>query len=157
MNKIISMEDMIPLMEDTFQNNGEVTFTPKGISMLPLLRHNKDTVTLGRPEFPLKKYQIAFFLRDNGGYVLHRIVKVDKDSYVMRGDNQFVDEPGIRKEQIIGVVHSFTRKGKKYNGNEILYLLYCLIWVNTVMIRKWVRRTRRAAGRIKRRILRIFR
>ncbi|MFQ9516151.1 MAG: hypothetical protein ACLRZ9_10015 [Eubacterium sp.] len=156
MNKVVSMEELVPLIKEQIDNNGEVTFTPKGTSMLPMLRHNKDTVTLGKAESPLKKYQVVFYLRKNGQYVLHRVVKIEKNGYVMRGDNQFFDEPGIEENQIIGVVQGFTRKGREYSCEDFLYLLYCKVWVNTVTIRKWFRRGRRIAGRVKRKILRIF-
>jgi hypothetical protein len=150
------MEDLIPLIEEKIKNDGEVIFTPKGTSMLPMLRNNQDTVTLKKAIFPLKKYQLAFYLRDNGQYVLHRVVKVEESSYVMRGDNQLYNEPEIRNDQIIGVVSHFTRKGKKYNGNEITYILYSRIWVGTVEIRRLINRGRKIAGRIKRKILRAF-
>lgn len=157
MNKIVSMDDIIPLMKEQINNNGEVAFTPKGNSMLPMLRSNKDIVTLCKAQFPLKKYDLPLYVRGNGKYVLHRVIGVEKDSYVMRGDNQFLNEPDIREEQIIGVVHSFTRKNKRYNCDSRTYMLYCRIWVNTVEIRKVLRIMRRIAGKIKRKVLRMFR
>lgn len=157
MNRIVSMEDIIPLIKEQIENDGEVTFTPKGNSMLPMLRNNKDTVTLRKPEFPLKKYDLPLYVRDNGRYVLHRVVDVEKNGYVMRGDNQFIDEHGIENSQIIGVVDSFTRKGKKYIVTSKKHVFYCRLWVNTVAVRKYIRMMRRIAGKIKRKVLRIFR
>ena len=150
MSKLVSIEEVMPLIEDQIKHSGRVTFTPRGNSMLPLLRNNKDTITLRKPEFPLKKYDIAFYRRDSGAYVLHRIVDVSGDKYTMRGDNQFFDEANIRQEQIIGVVDSFTRKGKKYSGNEISYRLYCVAWGKTMSIRRLLRTMRRLAGKVKR-------
>lgn len=157
MNKIVSMDDIVPLMKEQIESNGEVTFTPKGNSMLPMLRNNKDTVTLCRAEFPLKKYDLPLYMRDNGQYVLHRIVAVEQGGYVMRGDNQFLNEPGIRENQIIGIVRSFTRKNKKYECSQLKYALYCKVWVNTATIRKYLRTLRKIAGKIKRKVLRTFR
>lgn len=156
MNKIVSMEELVPLMKEQIENNGDVTFTPKGNSMLPLLRNNKDTVTLRKAQFPLKKYELPLYVRDNGKYVLHRVIEIENDGYVMRGDNQFLNETGIKDNQIIGVVHSFTRKNKQIDCDSVIYKLYCKIWVNTVEIRKYLRILRRLAGKIKRKVLRIF-
>lgn len=156
MSKIISMDDIIPLLKEQLEHSGEVVFTPKGVSMLPMLRNNKDTVTLCGARFPLKKYQVALYLRDGGQYVLHRVVGIAEDGYIMRGDNQFIDETGIREDQIIAIVDRFNRKGREYTCSSKLYILYYKIWVNTVEIRKWLRRSRRIAGKIKRKILRIF-
>lgn len=152
MSKKVSIEDVMPLIEEQINHSGFVTFTPRGNSMLPLLRNNKDTITLKKPDFPLKKYDIAFYKRDSGTYVLHRIVKVNGTDYTMRGDNQFLDENNIRQDQIIGVVDSFTRKGIKYTGSEISYKIYCRLWVKTVSIRRILRIMRRIAGKVKRKI-----
>ena len=154
MNKVVSIEDIVPLIKEQLNYNGTVRFTPKGNSMLPTLRNNKDSVTLKSPVFPLKKYDIAFYVRDNGQYVLHRIVDIPKDgTYTMRGDNQFVNEKGITQEQIIGIVEQFSRKGKEYSGTENFYKLYCVVWCKTVKIRKWLRKLRHIAGKIKRKLL----
>lgn len=157
MNKVVSIDEIVPLMKEQINRDGCVKFTPKGNSMLPTLRNNLDSVTLMKPRFPLKKYDIVFYLRDNGQYVLHRIVKAEPDgTYIMRGDNQFCNEAGLRAEQIIGVVKKFTRKGREYTGDEWFYKLYCIIWCRAVNLRRVLRRMRIIAGKIKRKLLGIF-
>ena len=132
MNKIVSMDDIVPLMKEQIESNGQVTFTPKGNSMLPMLRNNKDTVTLCKAELPLEKYDLPLYMRDDGHYVLHSVVAVEQYGYVMRGDNQFLNEHGIRDSQIIGIVHSFTRKNKQYECSQLRYVLYCRFWVKKI-------------------------
>lgn len=156
LNKTVSMDEIMPLIREQIENNGEVTFTPKGNSMMPMLRNNKDTVTLKKAEFPLRKYDLPLFIREDGSYVLHRVVRIEDDAYVMRGDNQFADEHGITKEQIIGIVHSFKRKNKRYDCKSKVYCCYCRVWVNSVKIRKYIRLLRRIIGKIKRKIVRTF-
>lgn len=153
MNKIVSMDELMPIMKETLDSGGKVTFTPKGISMLPMLRSDVDTVTLEKPIFPLKKYDIPLYTRDNGKYVLHRVVKVTKEGYVMRGDNQLINERGIGESQIIGIVTDFTRKGKQYNVNDFEYRIYCVLWTNTLPLKKIYLRVRRLAGKIKRKLI----
>lgn len=142
----------MPIMKETLDNDGKVTFTPRGISMLPMLRSNMDTVTLEKPVFPLKKYDLPLYIRDNGNYVLHRVVKVKKNGYVMRGDNQLINESGIKESQIIGIVTDFTRKGKQYSVNNLGYRIYCVLWTN-VFFKKSYLKVRRTLGKIKRRLL----
>lgn len=137
------MEEMVPLMREQLEQGGEVCFTPRGTSMLPMLRNGRDTVTLIQPDTPPKKYQLVFYQRDNGQYVLHRIVRVEKEGYVLRGDNQFVDETGIRREQILAVVEQFTRNGRTYSKDSLRYMLYVRVWVHTVKLRRWLRICRR--------------
>lgn len=111
MNKVVSIEDIVPLIKEQLNHNGTVRFTPKGNSMLPTLRNNKDSVTLKSPLFPLKKYDIAFYVRDNGQYVLHRIVDIPKDgTYTMRGDNQFVNEKVSLRNRLLELWNTFQEK-----------------------------------------------
>ena len=155
MNKIIAIEEIVPIMREQLANNGKVRFTPKGNSMLPLLRSNMDVVTMAKPQFPLPKYSIALYQRKNGQYVLHRVIGRKGNEYTMRGDNQLINEYGITEEQIIANVTSFERNGKTYKITDKSYRLYCLLWVNSAGVRKIYKRSRRIAGKIKRKILRI--
>lgn len=152
MNKIVQIEDIVPIIEEQLNSGGKVSFTPRGTSMLPLFRDNMDTVILATPKFPLKKYQIVFYRRNNGKYILHRIVKVQKGSYTMRGDNQVFNEYGILKNNIIAVVVGFKRDGKDYTTANNLYRIYSIIWVKTVLIRKCYRKCRRILSGLKRKI-----
>ena len=53
MNKIVQIEDIVPIIEEQLKSGGKVSFTPRGTSMLPLFRDNVDTVILATPEFAL--------------------------------------------------------------------------------------------------------
>ncbi len=154
MNKLVSMDEIVPIMREQIAHGGKVRFTPKGNSMLPLFRNNLDTVTLEKPEFPLKKYSIVLYQRKSGQYVLHRMVGIRDIYYIMRGDNQYRNEYGISEDQIIAVVSEFTRKGKSAKVTDTAYRIYSVLWSNTVFIRKRYKLLRRALGKIKRKILR---
>ena len=101
---------------------------PRGTSMLPLLVQERDSVIPIKPDGALKKNDIAFYLRDNGQYVLHRVISCNDGKYVMCGDNQLQLEYDIEEKHIIGVVRSFNRKGKDISVNAPLYKLYLFLW-----------------------------
>ncbi len=154
MNKLISMQEMGVIIKEQLAEGGLVKFTPKGNSMLPMLRNNIDTVTLKKCDGRLKKYDLPLYQRKDESYVLHRVVKVlDDGTYLMRGDNQLYTERGISDEDIVGVVVAFTRKGKEYTDNDISYKVYRFLWVNTNGIRKVCKPIRRILGRVKRKLL----
>lgn len=115
-------------------SGGEFVIYPKGTSMLPLIRQGRDCVTLAKPSAPLKKGDIAFYLRDNGQYVLHRVVGVDNGRYTMCGDNQTAPEKGIDPRQIIGLVIKISVDGKQVQ-DKFSYKLYKLLW-SSFFIRK---------------------
>ena len=124
MSEKISLNEMAPLIRETLEKNGEVTFISAGRSMLPVIRDRKDAVTLVKPRRDIKPGDIVFYQRDNGQFILHRVMFVNSDKYVMRGDNQWDNEYNIRRDQIIGVLKCFERNGKIHNVTDRDYLIY---------------------------------
>ena len=133
----ISLAEILPVMQEKIEAGGEVSFTVAGTSMQPMVFDRKDTVTLKKATLPLKKYDVPFYRRDNGQFVLHRIVKIQKNgNYTCRGDNQTFNELDVREDQVIGVLTSFERKGKFVDVNKSFwYKVYCRLWVIVRYIR----------------------
>ena len=97
-------------IEDILVQNGQYISTTAGVSMFPMLRNRRDTVVIKPVSGRLKKYDVPLYRRKNdGAYVLHRVIEVRADSYVTRGDNCFNKEYGIEDAQIIGVLTEFYR------------------------------------------------
>ncbi len=150
-SKRVRLTDMHPLITEKLAANGEVIFTSAGTSMLPTLRDRKDQVCIVAPPGRLKKHDLPFYQRDSGQYVLHRIVKVNSDgTYTLRGDHQFVNERGIRPDQIIGIVKGFWRGGRYISCDSLLYRLYCRVWWLLYPARYVVLRGRGAVFRLRR-------
>lgn len=76
------------------------------------------------------------YKRTDGAYVLHRIVKVEKDSYTMRGDNQFFLEPGIKQEQMIAMVSGIVRDGHILDPEHGRTHIKGVLWVESVHMRR---------------------
>ena len=136
----------MPLITESLAAGKSVQFYPHGISMLPMLRQDVDSVVLSPVDARLKKYDIPLYKRDNGKYVLHRIVSVG-DSYTCIGDNQYAFEKGIRDDQIIAVVTSFTRNGKEISVTSLPYRIYYVLWHYSRPVRHFVHRARRWLAR----------
>lgn len=133
-NKNIALDAAMPLIREQIAAGGTVEFYPRGISMLPLLRQGRDTVTLSAPPKKLKKYDLPLYVRDDGHYVLHRVVRVG-ETYTCVGDNQFELEHGVRDDQIIAVAIAVTREGKRISTSCFKYKLYCRFWHNSRPVR----------------------
>ncbi len=124
-----SFAQLLPMITDQLDSDGEVSFNPRGTSMLPFLMEGRDTVVLAKPPKKLKKGDIPFYRRSDGAFVLHRIVGLGRDgSYTLCGDNQFRREYGIRQEQIIAVVKEVTRKGKRIGRDDTAFRLWGVFW-----------------------------
>lgn len=110
-----------------------------GNSMSPFLIHGRDTVYLSRLREPMKRGQMLLYRRDSGQYVLHRIYRVDGDSLTMIGDAQTVLEPGIRPEQVLAIVKSVERKGKKETPGCFWWEFFEKVWIRMVPLRPMIR------------------
>ena len=126
-NAAVRLDDLMPIIRERLAAGESVRFSPHGTSMLPMLKDGRDQVILSPLPAKLKKYDLPLYQRQNGQYVLHRIVKV-KDGYTCMGDNQFVPEPGLQYEQMVGIVTGFTHKGKEYSTICLNYKMYCRVW-----------------------------
>ncbi len=114
-----------PIIREKLENGATVTIQPKGTSMLPLIRQGQDEVILKKPSGRLEKYDIPFYKRASGQFVLHRIVKKRKNDYVLCGDNQTAYEYGITDDMIIAVVEAIKKDGKIISVSDKKYLKYC--------------------------------
>lgn len=146
--KEIILDEFMPIVKEKLEMGGEVQLRAAGNSMYPLFRHGKDLVTLKKAEKDtLKKYDMILYQRDDKTYVLHRIVGRGKEGYVLRGDNQYVNEYPVREDQIIAKICSFCRNGKKRRCEDFSYRIYAVMWVNSVFLRRVLRAVK---NRIKR-------
>lgn len=126
-SQIVRLNQLMPLFCERLAAGQKVTFSPQGISMLPMLRQGVDTVTLAQLPEKLKKYDLPLYQRRDGQYVLHRVVETG-ETYTCIGDGQFVYEKGLTHQQMIAVVTSFTRGQKEYSVTDWRYRLYCRVW-----------------------------
>ena len=148
-DKAFSMEEIYPLLCDVIGSGGEFRLYPRGTSMLPLLREGRDSVALVRPE-RLSHRDICLYRREGGQFVLHRLMRVEKDGTLsFCGDNQLAWERGIQKDAVIARAVACYRGEKRREVTSPRLRLYaffhCQMWL------RWLRfLPRRVWGRLKR-------
>ncbi len=95
-------------VEETLRESGSVRFRVKGVSMQPLLRNEKDEVSLeSRRNEELKRGDIILF-KYQGRHILHRIIRVEASRFVLKGDNA-VNCEYCSFRDIVGVVSRIHR------------------------------------------------
>ena len=124
--------------------------------MLPLLRQKKDLVVIrAKGKERCRKYDAVLFRRGSK-YVLHRIIQVRPDDYVIVGDNQFHREYGVKDEQILGTMTRFVRNGKDISVDNRLYQLYVHLWCDFYYVRAFILYSKYTAGRVIRKAGRVW-
>ena len=118
---------LMPFIREQLAAGESVKFTPQGTSMKPMILGGRDQVIISPKPEKWKKYDISLYQRDNGQYVLHRIVKVGQ-TFTCIGDNQYEYEEGVRPDQTIAIATGFVRKGKTYSTTQMSYRVYCRCW-----------------------------
>ena len=129
MSEIISFEDYL-------NEYDTLTYTNVGVSMMPLLRQGKDMFTVRKkgPE-RCEKGDVVLYRRPPDQYVLHRVVEVRPEDYVILGDNCVYKEYGITDEDIIGVLTGYVRGGRAHSVEESGYRIYTSLIMTTTPLR----------------------
>ena len=111
--------------EEVLEEKGCFAYTNVGWSMYPLLRERRDIIAIQKKESGrCRKYDVVLYKRPPDRYILHRIVEVLPDEYVLLGDNCLGRETGIRDEDILGVMTGYIRDGVEHSVTEKAYLDY---------------------------------
>ncbi len=122
------LKEFEAVIQEVLDSGGEFQLYPRGSSMLPLIREGRDWVMLAQKEKILHRNDIILYHRSDGSFVLHRIVKIRKDGYVLCGDNQIQLETGIQEDQVIALVKEIGRKGRSISNHSFWLRLYEWIW-----------------------------
>lgn len=121
--------------EEILEKEGWLIYTNVGDSMLPMIRQGRDLLVIRRQTGRLKKYDVPLYRRDSGQYVLHRILKVRENDYVICGDNRWHRETGITDRHILGVLTAIIRDGKEVLVTDPRYRLYVHLWCDLFPLR----------------------
>ncbi len=134
----------------------EISFKTKGRSMEPLFREHRDIVNIRTVSRKLKRGDVVLYPDDAGIFlILHRVIKDEGETLLIRGDNNYFDEHRY-KDEIVGVMTSFFRKGKYCDiEKSTKYRLYTFCILNSYPIRRFYqKKLRPILSKIKRFILR---
>lgn len=126
-------------LEKYLTEQGRVISSNVGVSMLPLLRQGKDLFFIEKKGAERCKVGDVVLYRRKRQYVLHRIIEVRAEDYVILGDNCTMKEYGIRDSDILAVMTSFIRNGKEHSVNEFAYKAYSFLWLSIAPIRIFLR------------------
>ena len=140
--------------EEYLSRYGTLTYITVGVSMLPMLRQQRDLVNIRKKGAErCRKYDVVLYHGPANKHILHRVVQVREHDYVILGDNCIQKEYGITDSQIIGVLESFVRDGRLIRTDSPMYLVYSRLWVFLspvrILSKRFLRKSRSIIRRLK--------
>lgn len=109
----------------------------KGYSMLPFIIGERDSVTIEDIKEPVKVDDIVLF-RIEGRYILHRVVAIKGDKYIIQGDGVLVNREICHLEDIKAKVIAIHKNGKRQvepYSEKMLKRVHR--WQKLGMLRRW--------------------
>ena len=114
-------------LEEELRSGKTCVSTTVGDSMEPMLRNRRDTIIIEPVHGRLKRYDLPLYRRPDGKYVLHRILHVKKEGYIIE----------------------FYRGEKHISVRYPTYRLYVHLWCDLFLIRAAILRIKNKLQRIK--------
>lgn len=133
-DKGLMMEEIRTLVSE----GKTVTLTVKGNSMNPFIVHLRDRITIGPwKDDDIRKGTVALVKDTRGSYVIHRIIKRDKDRVVLLGDGNIGFTETATLDNVIGIMHNIDRKGRIWTPQSTLWRLYSWFWMTLTPLRRY--------------------
>lgn len=115
------------LIESELKKHGSYASTTRGVSMRPLFKTGRDMVIIKPVSRPLRKYDVVLYTGARNHYTMHRIIGIKDNYFVIRGDNTYNKEY-VPKENVIGILTEFNRKGKRGSVEDTSFKIYSRFW-----------------------------
>lgn len=138
---IVPARELIPLIRSALERKQHIRLTVTGRSMFPFICGG-DVVEL-EPMHPRPlsgDIVLAECASVPAGerYVLHRVVRIEKESLYLRGDAQQEVEGPFRRQDVLGKVTRIYRRGRQYRLDHGLWRHLGLAWNRCAPLKHWL-------------------
>lgn len=134
--------------EELLEKDGFIVYTNVGVSMMPLLRQRRDIIEIRKKEpGRCQKYDVVLYKR-GGKYILHRILRVLPEGYLIAGDHNTFVETDVTDDMILGVMTRVIRNGRSITMDNLSYRLYVHLWCDCYPLRMFLLRCKAKARAI---------
>ena len=109
----LSKTGLVDLVQAVTERGKSFRVKAPGFSMYPFIR-NLDTITISPlpAAGPRTGDVVAFLMPGTGSLVVHRVVAVTKQGYLIRGDNTLEPDGLLQRSSILGQVTRVEREGR---------------------------------------------
>lgn len=113
---------------------GVLLSSTKGNSMNPFLKEG-DVAVIEKKRGRLSLSDVALYAREEK-LLLHRVVKVTEEGYLIRGDNAFIDEC-VEEKDVLGVMIERIREEKRLFPSDDQWKRYAKRSLKTYPVRRF--------------------
>ena len=128
----------VSMLRDLVNEGKECRLLISGSSMAPFLVHERDSILFSKPDRELRRGDMVFYQRDNGQFVMHRILHVKTEGLYIIGDAQTEVEGLVRPEQVFALVTKVNRKGKWIGPGNFWWWFFSTVWLRLFPIRRLI-------------------
>lgn len=132
-------------IEQQMAAEGQIITVLHGVSMWPMIRNSKDPVLL-RPLHNLRPTTahpldvVAYRKEDR--YVVHRVLKVRPDHYIIRGDN-CMNLERVPHDHVFAILTHWWHDGREHTIDDRSYRCYVGLWIFFHPLYRCLRRIKR--------------
>ncbi len=135
--KVIANSVIMDIVIEAISKGKDITIPTKGVSMLPFIIGERDTVTLTAVD-SLKLYDIVVARYGEDHYILHRVIAIDGENITLMGDGNIRGVEHITGEQVIAKVKFINHKGKAIDCSTPRQIRRARIWRSLLPIRRYI-------------------
>lgn len=122
-----------------------------GDSMRPLIRRNRDRVTIVPLARPLRLGDVVLFEYPAGRYVVHRVHRIHGEQVQTLGDHCWNPDAWMPHTSVLGLAVQVERDGESISLNRAPVRALGRIWMAGLPLRRAFWKCRACAGRVLRR------
>ena len=128
----------VSMLRDLVNEGKECRLLISGSSMAPFLVHERDSIIFSKPDRELRRGDMVFYQRDNGQFVMHRILHVKPEGLYIIGDAQTEVEGPVKPEQVFARVTKVNRKGKWVGPGNFWWWFFSTVWLRLFPVRRLI-------------------
>ena len=133
----LKSSDLFTFINKVLTKGQTARITVTGQSMYPFLRDCQDSVGLASETYQnILRGDIVLIRRDNGEYVLHRVIRKCTDTFYIIGDGQVRVEGPLKSSQLIAKVRTVWRGEHEIDCTGALWKLLSHIWLYCLPLRR---------------------
>lgn len=134
---VVPNDELIPEIERLVESGTDVVFTPKGMSMLPFIRGDMDSVLM-RKVSEVSVGDIVLARLSVGHFVLHRIVALDGEKVILMGDGNISGKESCLMKDLLAVAVKIMKGDKVIDCMSQSHRRKARIWNVLLPLRRYI-------------------